>query len=106
MADAMSAILETTQAERLATGFVFTEGPLWHPDGFYYFVDVRASMLYRVTPGRAARGGAREDRRGQRHHLRPAGAAGPLRGRQPARHAPGGATAASRCSWTASRASA
>jgi gluconolactonase len=48
----MSAILETTQAERLATGFVFTEGPLWHPDGFYYFVDVRASMLYRITPGR------------------------------------------------------
>jgi gluconolactonase len=53
MADAMSAILETTQAERLGTGFVFTEGPLWHPDGFYYFVDVRASMLYRVTPGRS-----------------------------------------------------
>jgi gluconolactonase len=53
MADAMSAILETTQAERLATGFIFTEGPLWHPDGFYYFVDVRASMLYRVTPGRS-----------------------------------------------------
>ena len=52
MADAMSAILETTQAERLATGFVFTEGPLWHPDGFYYFVDVRASLLYRITPGR------------------------------------------------------
>jgi gluconolactonase len=49
----MSAILETTQAERLGTGFVFTEGPLWHPDGFYYFVDVRASMLYRVTPGRS-----------------------------------------------------
>ena len=53
MADAMSAILETTQAERLATGFIFTEGPLWHPDGFYYFVDVRANMLYRVTPGRS-----------------------------------------------------
>jgi gluconolactonase len=52
MADALSAILETTQAERLATGFVFTEGPLWHPDGFYYFGDVRASMMYRVTPGR------------------------------------------------------
>jgi gluconolactonase len=52
MADALSTILETTQAERLATGFVFTEGPLWHPDGFYYFVDVRASMMYRITPGR------------------------------------------------------
>jgi gluconolactonase len=52
MADALSTILETTRAERLATGFVFTEGPLWHPDGFYYFVDVRASVLYRITPGR------------------------------------------------------
>ena len=53
MTDALSTLLETTEAERLATGFVFTEGPLWHPDGFYYFVDVRASMLYRLTPGRA-----------------------------------------------------
>ncbi|PYM59246.1 MAG: gluconolactonase [Candidatus Rokuibacteriota bacterium] len=53
MADELSTILETTQAERLATGFVFTEGPLWHPDGFYYFVDVRSSVLYRLTPGRA-----------------------------------------------------
>jgi len=52
MADELSTILETTQAERLATGFVFTEGPLWHPDGFYYFVDVRSSVLYRLTPGR------------------------------------------------------
>jgi gluconolactonase len=52
MADELSAILETKQAERLATGFVFTEGPLWHPDGFYYFVDVRSSVLYRLTPGR------------------------------------------------------
>jgi gluconolactonase len=53
MTDALAAILETTDAERLATGFVFTEGPLWHPDGFYYFVDVRSSMLYRLVPGRA-----------------------------------------------------
>ncbi|HEV8640657.1 MAG TPA: SMP-30/gluconolactonase/LRE family protein [Methylomirabilota bacterium] len=53
MADGLSTILETTEAERLATGFVFTEGPLWHPDGFFYFVDIRASVLYRLTPGRA-----------------------------------------------------
>jgi gluconolactonase len=52
MADELSTILETKEAERLATGFVFTEGPLWHPDGFYYFVDVRSSVLYRLTPGR------------------------------------------------------
>jgi len=44
-------ILESTAFEKLADGFVFTEGPLWHPDGFYYFVDVRASMLYRMVPG-------------------------------------------------------
>ena len=44
-------VLETVEAERLATGFVFTEGPLWHPDGFYYFVDIRTNRLYRITPG-------------------------------------------------------
>jgi gluconolactonase len=54
MAETLSALLETTDAVRLATGFGFTEGPLWHPDGFYYFVDIRASALYRLTPGRAA----------------------------------------------------
>ena len=47
----LDAVLETTNAERLATGFVFTEGPLWHPDGYYYFADVRASMFYRLRPG-------------------------------------------------------
>jgi gluconolactonase len=52
MSDALSAILETPSAERLATGFGFTEGPLWHPDGFYYFVDIRGSTLHRLTPGR------------------------------------------------------
>jgi gluconolactonase len=53
MTDALGSLLETKEAERLATGFVFTEGPLWHPDGFYYFVDVRSSVLYRIVPGRA-----------------------------------------------------
>ena len=52
MGDALSTILETKKAERLATGFVFTEGPLWHPDGFYYFVDIRRSVLHRVRPGK------------------------------------------------------
>jgi len=47
-------VLETTEAERLATGFVFTEGPLWHPEGFYYFVDIRQNKLYRITPGQKA----------------------------------------------------
>jgi len=53
MADALSALLDSPQPERLATGFVFTEGPLWHPEGFYYFVDIRQSRLHRVFPGKA-----------------------------------------------------
>ena len=46
-------MLETTEPERLATGFIFTEGPLWHPDGYWYFVDLRRNRLFRLTPGRA-----------------------------------------------------
>ena len=51
MAEAVLSLLESAQPERLATGFTFTEGPLWHPDGFYYFVNVRESRLYRLVPG-------------------------------------------------------
>jgi gluconolactonase len=53
MCEAITDILETGEAERLATGFGFTEGPLWHPDGFYYFVDIRAGRLYSLRPGDA-----------------------------------------------------
>src|SRR5262245_6250151 len=49
--EAVSQILDSVEAERPATGFGFTEGPLWHPDGFFYFVDIRANRLYRLTPG-------------------------------------------------------
>jgi gluconolactonase len=44
-------ILDSDEAERLAIGFGFTEGPSWHPDGFYYFVDIRRSLLHRLRPG-------------------------------------------------------
>ncbi|HEY5828935.1 MAG TPA: SMP-30/gluconolactonase/LRE family protein, partial [Hyphomicrobiaceae bacterium] len=46
-------VLETTEAERLATGFIFTEGPLWHPEGYWYFVDIRQNKLLRMMPGKA-----------------------------------------------------
>ena len=49
----LSDILETRSLERVATGFVFTEGPLWHPDGFFYFVDIRSNALYRIALGGA-----------------------------------------------------
>jgi gluconolactonase len=47
----LSDILETKALERVATGFIFTEGPLWHPDGFFYFVDIRSNLLYRMVLG-------------------------------------------------------
>lgn len=47
----LSDILETTQLEKVAGGFVFTEGPLWHPDDFWYFVDIRQNLLYRMMLG-------------------------------------------------------
>ncbi len=51
--ETLADILETPDFTKLAGGFVFTEGPLWHPDGFFYFTDVRASKLYRVVLGQA-----------------------------------------------------
>ena len=47
-------VVETTEPERRATGFVFTEGPLWHPEGFWYFVDIRQNKLFRIRPGSKA----------------------------------------------------
>ena len=38
------------EAQQLATGFGFTEGPLWHPEGYWLFVDIRASLVHRMTP--------------------------------------------------------
>jgi sugar lactone lactonase YvrE len=51
MSEDLSTILDSAP-EQVATGFVFTEGPLWHPDGFLYFVDVRRSLLFRWSPER------------------------------------------------------
>ncbi len=53
MGDPLRKILATSEAEQLATGFIFTEGPTWHPEGFYYFVDLRNKRLHRITPGEA-----------------------------------------------------
>ena len=52
-ANTLPDVLETAEAERLATGFIFTEGPLWHPQGYWYFVDIRQNKLFRMTPGKA-----------------------------------------------------
>ncbi|MBC7949201.1 MAG: SMP-30/gluconolactonase/LRE family protein [Chitinophagaceae bacterium] len=40
--------------EKLATGFQFTEGPIWHPSGFLLFSDIPANKIYRLYPGKEA----------------------------------------------------
>ncbi|OWT58964.1 SMP-30/gluconolactonase/LRE family protein [Candidimonas nitroreducens] len=44
-------LLESAHPQRIATGYVFTEGPLWDPRGYFYFADVRDDKLYRIKPG-------------------------------------------------------
>ena len=51
MADGLTDVVEPGEPQRLATGFEFTEGPLWHPDGYWLFVDIRRNLIHRLTPG-------------------------------------------------------
>jgi hypothetical protein len=51
MGDALSDVLVATEAERLATGFQFTEGPLWHPEGFYFTARTSIYALRVKVPG-------------------------------------------------------
>ena len=44
-------ILETFDPVREATDFVFTEGPVWHPDDIWYFNDIRPGTMYRMKLG-------------------------------------------------------
>jgi gluconolactonase len=39
-----------TRIEKLAQGFLFTEGPVWHPDGYLLFSDPNANAIYRWSP--------------------------------------------------------
>ena len=50
MADNLTSILESPEPKLLATGFGATEGPLWHPQGYVTFVDIRRSLLVRWDP--------------------------------------------------------
>jgi gluconolactonase len=51
MAPGLADIVDSLEVRRLATGFQFTEGPLWHPDGFWLFVDTRPNLIFRLVPG-------------------------------------------------------
>ena len=36
--------------EKVADGFSFTEGPVWHPDGYLLFSDPNTNTIYRYNP--------------------------------------------------------
>lgn len=40
---------DNTKVEKLFSGLKFTEGPVWHPEGFLLFSDIPASTLYKWT---------------------------------------------------------
>jgi gluconolactonase len=40
---------EDAEVEQLGTGFTFTEGPLWHPDGYLLFSDMPGDVRRRWT---------------------------------------------------------
>ena len=48
MATTLSDIVESAEPKKVASGFVFTEGPLWHSDGTLTFVDIRRSQIIRL----------------------------------------------------------
>jgi sugar lactone lactonase YvrE len=45
-------VYEVDTLERLATGFQFTEGPVWHPDGYLLFSDIPANQIVRWETGK------------------------------------------------------
>jgi len=54
-----SIIDSDARVAQIAGGFQFTEGPVWHPDGYLLFSDIPASTIYQWTPG-APEAGASE----------------------------------------------
>lgn len=45
-----SIIPSGTKIEKIADGFQFTEGPVWHPDGYLLFSDPNTNTIYRYDP--------------------------------------------------------
>ena len=43
-------LVEADTLEQIATGFSFTEGPAWHPDGYLLFCDVLGNSIYKWLP--------------------------------------------------------
>jgi len=51
MSDNLSNIIGEAQVEKILSGFEFTEGPIWIPEGFLLFSDIPANTIYKYEPG-------------------------------------------------------
>jgi len=43
-------LVEADTLEQIATGFSFTEGPVWHPNGYLLFSDIPGNTIYKWMP--------------------------------------------------------
>ena len=48
---AQNVVAEGEKPEEVISGYQFTEGPYWHPDGFLLFSDIPANTIYKWIPG-------------------------------------------------------
>jgi gluconolactonase len=46
----LKSLIESGDPERITSGFQFTEGPVWHRDGYLLFSDIPASRIYKWSP--------------------------------------------------------
>jgi gluconolactonase len=46
----LKSLVASGDPEKIAGGFVFTEGPVWHPEGFLLFSDIPAAKIYKWSP--------------------------------------------------------
>lgn len=47
-------LIASGDPEKIAGGFIFTEGPVWHPEGYLLFSDIEGARIYRYDPNAQA----------------------------------------------------
>jgi sugar lactone lactonase YvrE len=50
----LAGLVGGAEVEPLVSGFMFTEGPVWVPEGYLLFSDIPANRIYKWTPGGTA----------------------------------------------------
>ena len=77
--------LQQGDVTRLATGFQFVEGPVWHPDGHWLFSDIPANRIHKISPNGALETYREPSGNSNGLTFAPQRSPGSLRARQPPR---------------------